>query len=272
MKKRKISNKSKAVRKRGDKSPSIKTRSSKKVYFTQETEDAIVLYNKCEDDYERDIIYRTHIEKPLDKLVENVINRFKFPYMDGSFEDVKAQVVSFLVINLHKYAENKGKAFSYFSVIAKNYLIAHNNSAYKEEKRSVYFNDQPHDQFSLEEMLITQPDDRDTKSDLSEFFRLTIQYWDFYLTKFFKKKRDIEIANAIIELMRHVDSIDNFNKKALYVMVREMTNYKTAHVTKVINKMRGLMLSQLQEFRRSGYISDPAMYFEYKNRKSYISK
>lgn len=259
---------SKQTRKRlkTDNSPTRAARSSNRVYFTQETENAIVEYNLLEDPFERELLYKNEIQKPLDKLAENVINRFKFPYIDGTFDEVKAQVVSFLVINLHKYTANKGKAFSYFSVIAKNYLIAHNNHAWKEEKRSVYFADKQDEQFTLDEVLSVDTDDMDTKADFSEFFRLAVQYWDFNLHKYFKKKRDIEIANAVIELMRHVNSLENFNKKALYVMIREMTDYKTSHITKVINKMRGVVIDQLKEFKRTGYIDDPTMFFEYSNK------
>jgi len=68
----------------------------------------------------------------------------------------------------------------------------------------------------------------------------------------------------VVELLRRVDNIDNFNKKALYLMIREMTNHKTSHITKVINKMRVHVLEQMQEFRRTGHISDPSAYFTYK--------
>ena len=254
-------------RKEGDTSPTRAARSSNKVYFTQETENAIIQYNLEEDPLTRELIYKNEIQKPLDKLAENVINRFKFPYIQGTFDEVKAQVVSFLVINLHKYTANKGKAFSYFSVIAKNYLIAHNNNAWKEEKRTSYFADKQDEQFSLDELLSSDSDAKELKADFSEFFRLAVQYWDFNLTRMFKKKRDIEIANAVIELMRHVNSLENFNKKALYVMIREMTNYKTSHITKVTNKMRAIMMGQLEEFKRTGHIADPALYFEYSKKK-----
>ena len=40
-----------------------------------------------------------------------------------------------MVMNMHKYDHTKGsKAFSYFSVVAKNYLILHNNNNYKKLK------------------------------------------------------------------------------------------------------------------------------------------
>jgi hypothetical protein len=235
-----------------------------KIYFTQDTEDAIIKYNKSTDADEREDLYCNHLQAPFDKLAENVINRFKFPYMEGSFDEVKTEVVSFLVINLHKFAEGKGKAFSYFSVIAKNYLILHNNNGYKDEKRSVYLADKVDDAFSLEEILIIEPEEIDVQNDTRNFLNLLVQYWDFNLTKIFKKKRDVDIATAVVELLRRVDGIENFNKKALYLMIREMTNHKTSHITKVINKMKSHVFEKLQEFRRTGHISDPSMYFMYK--------
>jgi hypothetical protein len=241
-----------------------KKRQSNKIYFSQETEDAIVTYNKSIDAGEREKIFREKIHGPLDKLAENVINRFKFPYMEGTFDEVKSQVVSFLVINLHKFTEGKGKAFSYFSVIAKNYLILNNNNLYKEEKRLLYFADQTEDSFTLEEMLIVEPETRDSAVDMKEFLKLLVEYWEFNLDRIFKKKRDREIAAAIVKLIERIDNLDNFNKKALYLMVREMTNYKTAHITKVINKMRPQILKMLGEFRHYGHLSDPSYYFSYK--------
>jgi len=239
-----------------------------KVYFTQDTERAIVEYNKSSDQEERDQIFRERIHAPIDKLAENIINRFKFPYIDGNFEDIKNQVVSFLVLNLHKFTEDKGKAFSYFSVVAKNYLVLHNNNSYRDELRSTYIVDSSTDEsYLLEEVLTTKPEVESSHKDTSDFVELLIQYWDFNLDRIFRKKRDKEIANAVIELMKRANTIENFNKKALYVLIREMTNNKTVHITKVINKMKVHVLEQMKEYRRSGYLSDPSMLFVYNQEK-----
>lgn len=239
-----------------------------KMYFTDETEQAIVLFNKTDDLHEREIIFREKIHPAIDKLAENIINRFKFPYIEGNFEDIKNQVVSFLVLNLHKYTENKGKAFSYFSVVAKNYLVLHNNNSYRDEVRSTYLVDSSGDEaFLLEEVLTTKPESDTTQKDTSDFIQLLIHYWDFNLDRIFKKKRDKEIANAVVELMKRANTIENFNKKALYVLIREMTNGKTVHITKVINKMKVHVLEQMKEYRKSGYLSDPSMLFTYNQEK-----
>lgn len=239
-----------------------------KMYFTDETEQAIVVFNKTDDLDEREIIFREKIHPSIDKLAENIINRFKFPYINGNFEDIKNQVVSFLVLNLHKYAENKGKAFSYFSVVAKNYLVLHNNNSYRDELRSTYLADSSNDEsFLLEEVLTTKPEMESSRRDTADFIQLLVQYWDFNLDRIFKKKRDREIANAVVELLRRANSIENFNKKSLYVLIREMTNGKTVHITKVINKMKVHVVAQLKEYQRSGYLSDPSMHFVYNQEK-----
>jgi hypothetical protein len=95
-----------------------------KQYFTKETEDAILLYNTLTNDIDRNRLYDAQIKYPFDKLVENIIHTFKFYHFDVPYEDVKHEVVAFLNEKIHKYVDpSKGKAFSYFSIIAKNYLI-----------------------------------------------------------------------------------------------------------------------------------------------------
>ena len=111
-----------------------KRKRKRNLYWTQETEQAIIEFNTCEDELRREELFNKGIYKPLDKLAENIINRFKFPYMDGTFEDIKNEVVSYLVLKLPNFTADKGKSFSYFSVVAKNYLILNNNANYKKMK------------------------------------------------------------------------------------------------------------------------------------------
>ena len=107
-------------------------KTKRKPYFGMEVQEAIVEYNASEKASERNVIYRDRIHKAFDKLAENIINTFKFTYFDYPFADIKHEVVAFCVMNMHKYDHTKGsKAFSYFSVVAKNYLILHNNNNYK---------------------------------------------------------------------------------------------------------------------------------------------
>ena len=100
-------------------------KTKRKPYFGIDVQEAIIRYNALDQQterIERNKIYQGEIHKAFDKLAENIINTLKFSYFDYGFEDIKCEVVAFMVINMHKYDHTKGsKAFSYFSVVAKNY-------------------------------------------------------------------------------------------------------------------------------------------------------
>jgi len=222
----------------------IVKKKKRKVYFGQEVQDAIVEYNASERASERNQIYGTRIHAAFDKLAENIINTFKFTYFDDPFVDVKHEVVAFMVMNMHKYDHTKGsKAFSYFSVVAKNYLILHNNNNYKKLKT--------HDKIDVLERHKYQGSD---EYDFNSFTTEMVEYFDTNLNSIFKKDRDLKIGFAIIDLIKQRDEIENFNKKAIYILIREMTNVETAHITSVVNVLKKHYKKLVNKYHQNGTI------------------
>ena len=223
----------------------IVKKKKRKVYFGQEVQNAVVEYNSSTDDNERNVIYGTRIHAAFDKLAENIINTFKFTYFDMPFQDVKHEVVAFMVMNMHKYDHTKGsKAFSYFSVVAKNYLILHNNNNYKKLKT--------HDKMDVLDRH--RGKDADYESDFITLTNEIIEYFDNNMNTIFKKERDLRIGYAIIDLMRQREDIENFNKKALYILIREMTDVETAHITSVVNVFKKHYKKLLNTYHKQGSI------------------
>lgn len=205
-----------------------------KIYFSKLTEIAIIEFNRTIDMDIRNEIYETKIKYSFDKLVENIFNTFKFTYFDNSPLEIQRETVTHLVSNIHKFQEGKGKAFSYFSIVAKNYLIFHNNSNYKRFNQHVEISETP-----SEDAVCLQTEDVHHKNiQIHEFMKLLVNYWEKNVNKIFSKQKDLNIANAIIELFRNCDRLENFNKKTLYLYIREISNCKTQQITKIINKMK----------------------------------
>ena len=220
---------------------------SSRYYFTDRTEAAIIRYNNSDNPILRNKIYNEHIHKAFDKLCENIIHTFKFYYFDVPSEDVKHEVMSFLVMNMHKFKEGKGKAFSYFSIVAKNYLILHNNKNYKSYK-------QKKDVSSLEygdNMKITEDDFID---ETEQFLEQTLTFWDDNINKVFKRHRDIMVVDSILELFRRRMFLENFNKKALYILIREMTGSNTQHITRVVNTLKKYHKRLMYEYTNFGQV------------------
>lgn len=206
---------------------------SKKQYFTIITENAIVAYNNELDEHERNKLYRNYIHQPFDKLVENIYHTFKFSYFDIPYEDIKCEVIAFLNEKIHKYKAGKGKAFSYFSIIAKNYLIIQNNQNYAKLKSRVDVNEIDDSRDLDREVSMS-----DQQGQLRDFTDLWCEWYDANLSSIFTTSRDIIVADAILELFRMRHNIEDFNKKALYILIRERTGLRTQNITKVINIMK----------------------------------
>ena len=222
-----------------------------KIYFGTPAQDAIVEYNKTKDPAIRSKIYEEKIQYPFEKLAENVINTFKFTYFDVPKKDMQTEVVSTMIEKMHMYKEGKGRAFSYFTIIAKNHLILANNGNYKRWKQNALISEMPESWNPENDYYETQE-----AGDFKEFKRIMLEYWDKNLTTIFPRKRDIQIADAVLELFRRSEHIENFNKKHLYLLIREMTDCKTHYITKVVNEMKRHQKKMLNEFLEHGCIEE----------------
>jgi len=158
------------------------------------------------------------------------------------------EVVSFLVEKLPKFKAPNGKAFSYFSIVAKNYCILRNKNNYKKLTS--------HNRIDVlkDSELEHIPDEQDLEHNTSDFIDKFVLYWDNHLDATFTKKGDKVLAAAVIELFRKRERIELFNKKALYIYIREMSNASTQQITKMVKTMKDKYTSMYMDYLHHGYI------------------
>jgi hypothetical protein len=222
------------------------------VYFTQETEDAINEYNRTEDPIERNIIYTKRIHPAFYKLAEIMIHRFKFYNFDVPHEDVKHEVVTFLHEKICKFDGESGfKAFSYFSIVAKNYLIAENNKNYYVYKKRHNIEAIDAERNIVNEQLRTEFID-----EQRDFIDIFSDIMEKFLPLIFVKNRDLQVADSVLYLFKTRENIENYNKKALYILIRERTGIKTQYITNVITRFKLLYGRLYQAYNEGQNISD----------------
>ena len=248
-----------------------------KRYFTQETEDAIVLYNNTEDLAVKSQIYEKNIHQPFLKLTENIIHTFKFYHteVDDLFH-LQHEVIVFLLSKIHLYDQSRGtRAFSYFQTIVKRYLINKNKEIYKKKIESISINSGnnsfeeknqnqnskkllPH-QFVVNEEKQIETDElkgANNHDRLAYFMDLYVEYCTHNLERLFRNETDIKIADAILELFRKRESLDIFNKKALYIYIREIIDARAPKITKVSNQLHTVFKSKYEFFNENGYFEN----------------
>ena len=218
-------------------------------YFNKATEDAIVAYNKSEDPEERNYLFEKYINYSLHKLAENIIHTFKF-YCTGSenVDDLKHEVVYFLLEKFHLYKQSSGKAYSYFGTIAKRYLIVYNNNNYKRLKGKATVEEVDTDKTITNELLLTQPDHFEEVN----FIDLYIKEVDNNLLDLFPKPQEARVGDAILELFKRRENIDIFNKKALFIYIKEITDAPTPVITKVIKVLKEIYREMHNQYLEEG--------------------
>jgi hypothetical protein len=229
-----------------------------KNYFTQETEDAIVAYNLSENFDEKSQIYGDKIHYAFFKLTQNIIHTFKFYYTEvENIEDLQHEVITFLLSKIHRFDPSNGaKAYSYFGTIVKRWLILYNETNYKKRVNSVPVSTIEEDNghsYVIEEN--NSPSDKLSHNDkISLFTDLYVEYCTNNIYTLFPKEADAKIADAILELFRKRDSLLIFNKKALYIYIREMIDAKTPKITKIADRLHIIFKNGYIFYLENGYI------------------
>jgi len=221
-----------------------------KRYFTKITEIAINAYNNCDNQHLKNKIYNRFIHYPFDKLSENVIHTYKTYYFDDPYEDVKANVVAFLNEKIDRFNGANGRAFSYFTVVARNYLFNENNKNYERMKSRENI-----DAIDLNRNITNEVIHQQIQEEKSDFIDHYVDYIDEHLYDLFLKDRDRAIADSINELFRNRIDLYSYNKKALYILIRERTGVDTQYITKVINKMKSIYTELYCEYNQIGFLS-----------------
>lgn len=204
-------------------------------YFTKETDEAIVRFLQSTDDREREKIYRDWIHKPFSKIAEVMYNKLSLPYIADEPLDAQMDCVIFLFTKLGMFKGDKGKAFSYFTIVARNYYILLNQSCYKQKKKvsELDFSDK----FDV-------PDDSEIRlKEQDDAEKLLLGFADYIednFDKIFTTTSHQPIARGFIEIMRNADGVKELLPRQLLNKIHtEYGNGKNRDkVTKVANKLK----------------------------------
>ena len=228
-------------------------RKKSNVYFTKITEYAISAYNRTDDNSAlREKIYRRFIYPAFMKLAENLINKVKPTYIDSTFLDLQTDLVTYLTERLNKFNPNAGKAYSYYTRTSFNYLIAENQKAYSKLKSDAL-------ELDVDEQrnIITEIHNDEMRETLHYFMDAYIDYCYDNLNYIFTNPADIHVADSILHIFESRENIEDFNKKALYIFIRERTGLETTNITRVIKVLKQIYEEKFIEYERTNFVNLP---------------
>lgn len=209
-------------------------------YFTKVHQDAIVEYALASTKKEKEELY-VIIQPAFNELVDKIVFTYKFtnlPNIDVLREECKIA----LTLILDKFNPDKGsKAFSYFSVITKNWFIQQTKNTAKQSRRELQFEDAASE---IEDSATIEPHTYINTREKKEFWNFLLQEindWEWEEVENQKKKlysNDLKVVKAIKMLFESPDDIDILNKKAIYLYLRELTGLNTKQIACSLKKFK----------------------------------
>lgn len=217
-----------------------RTKKSKSLYFSPEAQKAIMDF--CSnDDYDfRNNLYNESIKPALEKLSENLIFIYGFYKNFDDVDVLKNDCVAFLYQTLHKFDPSRGsKAFSYFNVVAKNWLIFNSNKVNKRKARHISIeNRESFSNSEYEDFVNSQvvpPPDFQIEQEEKKQRMMNVLY---EIKEKVCGKNDESCICAIITLFEHVDRLDYLNKRAVFVYVRDISGLTPKQLSLSLSSIR----------------------------------
>lgn len=204
------------------------------MYFTAEHEQAIVEYCSIDCMKRKEELYRDIIQPVFSQMVDKIVFTYRFTSLPD-IEDLRDECKVYLTTILGKFDADKGsKAFSYFSVVTKNWFIHKVKKNKKRLEREV-----PLDQIEvdIDSKLIDKEEsfqDKQVRLERIKALRDDMSTWDVD----FSKEKEKKVYDAVLLLFDSADEIEIFNKKAIYIYLREITGLSTKQIVCQLNKMK----------------------------------
>ena len=205
-------------------------------YFNESVEEAIQLYNKAETQIERDRLFRI-IYPAIYKIAEVMYNKVKPTYMEGEMLDIMMDCTSYLSERMHRIKPGKGKAFSYFTVCARNFYIFHNMRGYTGTKKTLKL-DVIDENWDIADIDTNRAEEMEMSAELLNSFADYLERNEELLSSESSRKSK-PVITAVIDLIRNIDSIEDFNRRVIMNNLTEINGMKIDrhYITKIFNKL-----------------------------------
>ena len=224
-----------------EKAAAAKAAKQARMYFNQNTQAAIVAYQKAKDNKkERDQLYVKGIMPAFNKLVENLINIHKFTSLHDTYDDLKNDCVNFLFETIGKFDGNRGtNAFSYFNVVAKNWLIIRTKQKSQRIRRSVSLDDP--EALSANESRIVEDHCTIPSQEVlleNEYSAKAVVGMLYEIRSKVKTENELACINSIITIFENIDDIDLLNKSAILLYMRELSGLSPKQLTTTMQSIK----------------------------------
>tara|TARA_R110000765_G_scaffold145940_1_gene248281 strand:+ start:169 stop:822 length:654 start_codon:yes stop_codon:yes gene_type:complete len=213
-------------------------------YWGAPQEEAIVDFNTNEDIEDKHKVFVATIEPAFRKLVENIYYTYNFNKILWDREQIEHEVMTHLYEKLSKFDVSKNKkSFSYFGTITKNWMIQRCNA----DKNKRFIDDDNQD-IIVQSISIHAYEEKEVGRYNEEFISEIIDDFDDWDEKDNYTRDDFAVLEIVNDILKNYQRFNIYNKKQLYVYIREATDLPSRKITKSLKKIKMDYFSVKEDF------------------------
>jgi DNA-directed RNA polymerase specialized sigma24 family protein len=213
-------------------------------YWGEDQEEAVVEFNTNDDIDEKHKVFVAIIEPAFRKLVENIYYTYNFNKILWDREQIEHEVMTHLYEKLSKFDVTKNKkSFSYFGTITKNWMIQRCNA----DKNKRFIDDDNQD-IIVQNISIHAYEEDEVVRHNEEFINEIIGDFDDWDAKDNYTRDDFAVLEIVNDILKNYERFNIYNKKQLYVYIREATDLPSRKITKSLKKIKMNYFSVREDF------------------------
>ena len=213
-------------------------------YWGEDQESAVVEFNTNADIDEKHKVFVDVIEPAFRKLVENIYYTYNFNKILWDREQIEHEVMTHLYEKLSKFDVTKNKkSFSYFGTITKNWMIQRCNA----DKNKRFIDDDNQD-IIVQNISIHAYEEDEVGRHNEEFINEIIGDFDDWDAKENYTRDDFAVLEIVNDILKNYERFNIYNKKQLYVYIREATDLPSRKITKSLKKIKLDYFSVKEDF------------------------
>lgn len=245
----------------------------KEKYFDKLTEDAIIKFNNSNDEKEKNRLWKSEIYPAFKTLIDNLSTIHKINVVNEDIDTVKNDCISHLFTIMNKFDPTSGKAaFSYFDVVAKNYLIGRGMISFKYAKKNeelfegdkqnikIFKNSKKNSDYDGELYALSDDDEpifdreyligvQNLLSKVKDDIKKSDDFLDLSVNK---HGRNLwKTINAIIYLLEHEEDIPTINKKSIRMYIKEISNLKNSQISSSLRTLKKIYSDYTEELKNA---------------------
>ncbi len=219
----------------------MEKRKKSNIYFGKQLQKIIIQYNQQANPVIRQELYKTHIDTAFRKIANALIFKYRIQQRIQNSQTLLLETLSNMIQKMDGYDPSRGSGFTYFTVIARNFILEQLDRGirHNDKFKSINQVNDYGEQINLLESCSYEHWSHERDKQYSEIllslvFKQLVQEIENDIILQLKNKNQIQVANAVLQLIRDVDLIKNFNRKAIMLYITEMTDQNPELINRVL--------------------------------------